>query len=99
MTCNGAFACAVVAFNLTYHFEEKTLRDAHVWRQRRLHNRDIRWDDTADHAGSAHGSEDLSWEQHEASHGWQSSGDHHAERDGGIEQTTADAVQHPCGYQ
>ena len=80
----------------TYHFEEKTLRDVHVRRQRSLHNRDVGRDDTADHPSSAHGSKDLSREQDEASEGWERSGDHHAECDGGVEQTSTDAIEYPC---
>ena len=92
-------ACAIVSskpHHITYHLKEKPLRNINIWRQRRLHNRDVRRDDTADHCGSAHGPEDLSWEQDEAAHRREGTGDHHAERDGGIEEAAADAVEHPC---
>jgi hypothetical protein len=81
---------------ITYHFQEKSLCNVYIWCQRSLHDCDIGRDDTADHSSSAHGSEDLSREQDEASERWESSGNHHAERDGGVEETAADAVQHPC---
>jgi hypothetical protein len=77
---------------ITYHFEEKTLRNIHVRRQRSLHNCDVGRDDTADHSSSAHGPKNLSREQHEASKGWERSGNYHAERDGWVEETAADAV-------
>lgn len=70
---------------ITYHLEEKTLRHIHVRRQRSLHNRDVGWNDTADHSSSAHGPKNLSREQDEASEGWERSGDHHAECDGWVE--------------
>jgi hypothetical protein len=78
--------------HVTYHFQEKALRNIHVRRQRSLHNRDIGRNDTADHSSSAHGSKDLSWEQDEASQGWKRSGNHHTKCDGWVEEAAADAV-------
>jgi hypothetical protein len=68
-----------------YHLKEQASRYAHVRRQRRLHDRDVDGDDSADHRSSADASDDLSREQDETTHRRQRSSDHQAERDGRVE--------------
>lgn len=82
---------------VSYHFEEKALRDVYVGRQPCLHDSDIDWSEGADDRRGADSTDDLRGEQHQSSPWRQGARNYHPQRDGRVEQATADAVQHPGG--